>query len=122
VAEVRDLELAGCVLVHGKRVDHAHRVALTQTLELGLDLPVELRVSESEHDQLHRPDCHIGSFSRWTGGTVAPSPGSGITHSGGRPWARSGWPSCSARSPGACRPTAGPTRTRASRSATRSGS
>jgi hypothetical protein len=33
--------------------DHAHRVALTQALELGDDLAVELRMLATEHNQLH---------------------------------------------------------------------
>ena len=58
VAEVHDLDLAVCVLVDGERVDHAHGVALAELLELLDDLPVELRVLESEHDELDWPDSH----------------------------------------------------------------
>ena len=58
VAQVRDLDLAVGVLVDGQRVDHAHRVALAQPLELGDDLAVEVGVLEAQHDQLNRSDRH----------------------------------------------------------------
>ena len=62
VAEVGDLDVAVRVLVDGERVDHAHRVALAQLLELRDDLAVELRVREPEDDELNRSDCHTVSF------------------------------------------------------------
>jgi hypothetical protein len=39
-----------------------HGVALSQALQLGDDLAVELRVLEAEHDELNWPDGH-GSAS-----------------------------------------------------------
>src|SRR4051794_7911430 len=42
VAEMLYLDSPRRVFVHGQRVDHAHRVALAQTLELGDDLAVKL--------------------------------------------------------------------------------
>jgi hypothetical protein len=62
VAQMLNLDLALGVLVHGQRIDDAHRAALLQALKLGDDLAVELRVPEPEHDQLNRPDGH-GSAS-----------------------------------------------------------
>ena len=59
VAEVLDLDLALGVLVDGQCVDHAHRVALTQPLELGDDLAVEVGVLEAEHDQLNWSNRHL---------------------------------------------------------------
>ena len=57
-----DLDLSLGVLVDGERVDHADGVALTQALELGDDLAAEVRVLESEHDELNWSDCHFGSL------------------------------------------------------------
>ena len=54
-----DLELSLLVLVDGQRVDHAHRVAFAQPLQLGDDLAVELRVVEAQHDELNRSNCHV---------------------------------------------------------------
>jgi hypothetical protein len=62
VAQVLDLDLSVRILVHRERVYHAHRVALTQALELGDDLAVELRMLEAEHNQLHRSDGHRSPF------------------------------------------------------------
>ena len=59
VAEVLDLEVALGVLVDGQRVDHPHRVALAQPLELRDDLAVELRVLEAQHDELNRSNRHL---------------------------------------------------------------
>ena len=59
---MRDLDLSVGVLVHRQRVDHAHRVALTQALELLDDLAVELRVVEAQHDELDWSDRHSRSF------------------------------------------------------------
>ena len=56
VAEVHDLDLALRVLVDRERVDHADGVALAELLELLDDLPVEVRVLESEHDELDWPE------------------------------------------------------------------
>src|SRR5215217_2023809 len=53
VAEMLDLDLAVGVLVHGKRVDHAHRVARAKPLELRDDLAVEVRLVEAQDDELH---------------------------------------------------------------------
>ena len=67
-----DLDLAGGVLVDGQRVDHAHRVALAQTLELGDDLAVEIGLCEAQHDQLDRSNRHRpSSFGR--GGLLRPA-------------------------------------------------
>jgi hypothetical protein len=73
VAEVLDLQLPFRVLVDGERVDHAHRVALPQLLQLGDDLAVELRVVEPEDYELNRSDCHALSFLPSLI-TAAPSP------------------------------------------------
>ena len=59
VAQVRDLDLAVDVLVHGQRVDHAHRVARAQLLQLGDDLAVELGLLEAEHEQLYGSNRHL---------------------------------------------------------------
>ncbi len=59
-AQMRDLDGAVGVLVDGQRVDHTDRVVGPQALQLGDDLPVELRMLEAEHDQLHRSDGHGG--------------------------------------------------------------
>ena len=79
VAQVRDLDLSVGVLVHGERVDDAHRVALLQALELGDDLAVELGVAEAEHDELNGPDGHGCSFSLREAGHfhARPAPRSG---------------------------------------------
>src|SRR5256885_13330718 len=61
---MHDLDLAGHVLVHGERVDDAHRVALPQALELGDDLAVELRMLEPEHDELYWSNGHGSPFGR----------------------------------------------------------
>ena len=66
VAEVLHLDLALGVLVDGERVDHPHRVALAQPLELGDDLAVEVRVLEAQHQELNRSDCHLVPFPRST--------------------------------------------------------
>jgi hypothetical protein len=58
VAEVHGLHLPVGVLVHGERVDHANRVALLQPLQLRDDLAVEVRIPESEHDELDRSYRH----------------------------------------------------------------
>src|SRR3954449_5544240 len=63
---MHDLDLAGHVLVHGERVDDAHRVALPQALELGDDLAVELRMLETEHDELYWANGHGSPFGRVT--------------------------------------------------------
>ena len=63
VAQVRDGDLAVGVLVHGQRVDHPDHVALAQLLELRDDVPVEVRLVESEDDELNRSDCHVSSPS-----------------------------------------------------------
>ena len=68
VARVLDLDLSVRVPVHRERVDHAHRVALTQALELGDGLAVELRMLEAEHNQLHRADSHRSTFRPWCHG------------------------------------------------------
>jgi hypothetical protein len=76
-----DLELAGGVLVDGQRVDHAHGVALTQSLELGDDLAVELGLLEAQHDGLDGSDRHrlISNRSAWRRrGAPARRPGSSI--------------------------------------------
>src|ERR1700755_1970370 len=59
VAEVLYLDLALGVLVHGQRVDDAHRVALAEPLKLGDDFAVEVRVVEPEHDELYRTYRHV---------------------------------------------------------------
>jgi hypothetical protein len=61
VAQMRDLDLAVGVLVNGQSIDHAHRIALAQPLELLDDLAVELGVLEAQHDQLHGSDGHAHS-------------------------------------------------------------
>src|SRR6266700_1268297 len=59
VAEMLHLQLAVRVLVHGQRVDHTHRVALAQPLQLSDDLTVEVRMPELQYDELHRTNSHI---------------------------------------------------------------
>src|SRR4051794_34916006 len=65
---MRDLDLSVRVLVDGERVDDAHRAARLQTLQLGDDLTVKLRVLEAEHNELNRPYCHVcvSSIAWWT--------------------------------------------------------
>src|SRR6185369_15433297 len=58
VAQMLDLDLAVRVLVDRERVDHAHRVALTQPFELGDDLAVELGMVKAQHDELDRSNRH----------------------------------------------------------------
>src|SRR3954463_7835626 len=53
VAQVLDLDEAVRVLVDRERVDDAHRVALTQPLELFDDLAVEVRLLEAQHEKLY---------------------------------------------------------------------
>jgi hypothetical protein len=53
VAQVRDLDLAVGVLVHGQSVDHPDGVALAQPLQLLDDLAMELGMVEPEDDQLN---------------------------------------------------------------------
>ena len=65
-----DLDLAVGVLVDRQRVDHAHRVALAQPLELGDDLAVKLGMLEAEHDQLDRSDRHRSPFLPCTHGSL----------------------------------------------------
>jgi hypothetical protein len=55
---VRYLDLSRRVLVHRERVDHPDRVARPEPLQLGDDLAVELRVVESQHDELDWSDRH----------------------------------------------------------------
>ena len=55
---MHDLHLALGVLVDGERVDHTHGVALAELLELLDDLTVEVRMLETDDEQLNRPDCH----------------------------------------------------------------
>ena len=55
---MQNLDLSLRVLVHGEGVDYAYGVGLSQALQLGDDLAVELRVLETEHDQLDRSDGH----------------------------------------------------------------
>jgi hypothetical protein len=55
VAQVLDLDLSVRIFGHRERVDHAHRVALTQALVLGDDLAVELRMLEAEHNHCTGP-------------------------------------------------------------------
>ena len=71
---MRHLDLPVGVLVDGERVDHPDGVALAQPLELLDDLPVEVRVIEAEHDQLHWSDCHTGSPSMPGDGITPPRP------------------------------------------------
>ena len=52
------LDLAGRILMNGQRVDDPHRIAFSQSLQLGDDLAVEIGVLEAEHDQLNRSDGH----------------------------------------------------------------
>src|ERR1700742_1979506 len=59
VAEMLHLDFAFGVLVHGQRVDYAHRVALAEPFKLGDDLTVEVRVVEPEHDELYRTYRHV---------------------------------------------------------------
>ena len=59
VAEMHHLDLSVGVLMHRKRIDDAHRVALAQALELLDDLAVEIRVAESQDYELNRTDCHV---------------------------------------------------------------
>ena len=61
---MRDLDLSVGVLVHRERVDHAHRVAFPQALQLGDDLAVKLRVLEPEHDELNRSNGHFSPSGR----------------------------------------------------------
>jgi hypothetical protein len=53
------LDLPVGVLVHRERVDHANAVGLTQALQLRDDLAVEVRLRETEHDQLNRSGTHM---------------------------------------------------------------
>ena len=48
------LDLSGGILVNRESVDYAHRLAVVQTLQLGDDLAVEVRVLEAEHEELNR--------------------------------------------------------------------
>ena len=59
VAEMLDLHLALRVFVDSKRVNHADGVALTQPLQLGDDLAVELGMPEAQHDQLNGSNRHL---------------------------------------------------------------
>ena len=56
------LDLSGGILVNRERVDYAHSLAVVQTLQLGDDLAVEVRVLEAEHEELNRSYCHWFSF------------------------------------------------------------
>jgi hypothetical protein len=58
------VELPLGVLVDGERVDHAHGVVLAELLELRRNLAMELRLVETDHEQLYRSDCHRLSPSR----------------------------------------------------------
>ncbi|MFI1996388.1 hypothetical protein [Actinoplanes sp. NPDC020271] len=62
VAQVLHLHSALLVLVDGERVDHAYRVGLPQPFQLGDHLTVEVRVPETEHDQLDGSDGHLLPF------------------------------------------------------------
>ena len=90
VAQMLHLDLTVRVLVHGERVDHPHRPALAQTLQLLDDLAVEVRALETQHDQLHRSDCHVSTpFGRSGGGdharcTARPYPGAVVAVSSQR--------------------------------------
>ena len=58
VAQVRHLDLPACVLVDCEGVDHSHRVAFSQPLQLGDDLPVKLGMSKAQHNELNGSDSH----------------------------------------------------------------
>ena len=73
VAEVLDLEFALGILVDGQRVDDPDHVALAEPFEFGDDLAVEVRLAESQHDELYRPDGHetpplLADLARLSGG------------------------------------------------------
>jgi len=53
---VRALDAPVGVLAHEQHVDHANDVVFAETLELRLDLAVELAVLEADHEQLYRSD------------------------------------------------------------------
>lgn len=59
VAEVLHFYLSQGVLVDRQGVDDADCVAFAKSFELGDDLAVEVRILESEHNELYRPNRHI---------------------------------------------------------------
>src|SRR5205809_6061844 len=54
VAQMSNLDAAIRVLVHGQRIDHTHRIARPQPLQLGDDLTVEVRLAKTQDEQLYR--------------------------------------------------------------------
>src|SRR5213079_2074253 len=58
VAQMSNLDAAIRVLVHGQRIDHTHRIARPQPLQLGDDLTVEVRLAKTQDEQLYRANSH----------------------------------------------------------------
>jgi len=56
---MRDLDVSVRVLVDGKCIDYAHRVALSEAFQLGDDLAMEVWLAEAKDEQLYRANRHI---------------------------------------------------------------
>ena len=63
IAEMGDLDVAVGVLVDRECIDHTDRAALFESFELVNNLPVEVGVIETEHEELNRTYRHDVSHS-----------------------------------------------------------